>query len=116
MAVVRNFEGIAETFILRGEYIQSNPDMATPKTAPPSLGTHKILWIEIPNYSVSIYHHPRHTATNFGEQTLVLYGGAFDYTQIIQNITKKPVSVLTQLSVLDNTVYVSDLATFFDLS
>jgi len=48
MAVVRNFEVIAETFILSGEYIQSNPDMATPNITPPSLSNHKILWREIP--------------------------------------------------------------------
>jgi len=43
MAIVQSFEVIAETFILRGEYIQPNPDMANPKTEPPSLHNHKIL-------------------------------------------------------------------------
>jgi len=43
MAIVQIFEVIAETFMLRGEYIQSNPDMANPKIAPLSLRTHKIL-------------------------------------------------------------------------
>ena len=31
MAVLRNSEVIAETFLLRGEYTQSNPDMANPQ-------------------------------------------------------------------------------------